>query len=122
MTDETPLQNHLDAATPDKPPPTLSEGSVEERPPEDGAQAKPLTNEHEDPENAHRREMLKSKTKYAMWFTGSSVGALIILSAASYYWPGSGEATLMSSAIDTCKFLATTGFGYIIGKSGKEEP
>ncbi|WP_415293092.1 hypothetical protein [Clavibacter tessellarius] len=69
-----------------------------------------------DPEAKHRRDMDKSKLRFAIWLVTASLGVLVVLELIEQFSVGT-EGQTLAGAIDTLKLIATTALGFVFGRT-----
>lgn len=109
-------------AQPTSPRPEIPENASEDIPPE-GTSSVPVQHEREvnDPDAEHRRGMDTAKLKFAKWLVGTSVCVAVGLGTVEYFFPPQNVGNSLSGTIDLAKLLATTGLGFIFGRSEKSD-
>lgn len=73
----------------------------------------------DDPDKKHRREMEKSKLRFAFYFVGVATAASIGIALFEYLSPGYAEKSGhgLSATSDALKLLATTSLGFVFGRT-----
>lgn len=106
--------------------PTLSPHSVpddatEELPPESEPGETVYVREVKDPEGDHRRGIAKAKLNFAQWLVAGSVVIAVSLGVVEYFCPPRNSGMSLSGIVDMVQLLATTGLGFIFGRSVRDE-
>lgn len=77
--------------------------------------------EVDDPEAEHKRNVDRSKLRFAIWFTSLAAIAVVALGVLEYITPELAQASggRLDGVSDALKLLTTTSLGYIFGRSAK---
>lgn len=70
-----------------------------------------------DPEGDHRRELEKSKLRFAIRLTAGCTVAAVAVGMVEYFWPSGDPSATLTSVGDLLKLLATTALGFVFGRS-----
>lgn len=71
----------------------------------------------DDPEKKHRRELEKSKLKFAIILTAACTSAAVVVGVLEYFLPSPDAVRTLTGTTDLLKLLATTALGFIFGRS-----